>query len=200
MKKENGKRMDGLSFVELEEEIKKSEEYTRRLKDELTNRKIELFIEKHEKILSWIVAEFQITNCCQLSAKQAVTFLINDKKYLCNFQQSGIIFIEIDFNKWLGYLYDKESKKFYCHYHGSTSIRQEHDMFLKNNPNLFKSIETVETKKLEIFKKCEEYEDLIFETNYLLCLTFLLCAKKTFPRDIAKLIAQKIFFSFFLLS
>jgi len=73
-------------------------------------------------------------------------------------------------------------------------------MFLKNNPNLFKSIETVETKKLEIFKKCEEYEDLIFETNYLLCLTFLLCAKKTFPRDIAKLIAQKIFFSFFLLS
>jgi len=35
LKKENGKRMDGLSFVELEEEIKKSEEYTRRLKDEL---------------------------------------------------------------------------------------------------------------------------------------------------------------------
>lgn len=182
-----------MELAELKEEIKKSEEYTRRLKDELFNRKIKLDNEKQEKILSWIVAEFQITNCCHLSARQTATFLIGDKKYGCNF--GPMISIEIDAYKWVCYLYDKESKKFYCHYQGSTSIRQEHDMFLKNNPNLFESIKTVETKKLEIFKKYEEYEDLIFETNYLICLTFLLCTKKTFPRDIAKLIAQKILFA-----
>jgi len=71
--------------------------------------------------------------------------------------------------------------------------------FAERNQTLYEKLRAIDYNT--IVYKFRTYKQLIHTTNYLLCLTFLLCAKKTFCRDIAKLIAKKILFflfSFFL--
>ncbi len=52
----------------------------------------------------------------------------------------------------------------------------------------------------EMAKTYQKYGRLIFLANYMECITFLLC-RPPFPKDILKLIANKIlFFSFFVFS
>lgn len=73
--------------------------------------------------------------------------------------------------------------------------RDEYTNFQNNNPQLFALAEHLIAINDNIIKTYEKYHRLFFKTNYLLVLTFLLCTKKIFPRDISKLITQKIFFS-----
>ena len=71
--------------------------------------------------------------------------------------------------------------------------------FMRENRQLLADFKKIFPKKDAIKYKFVKYSHLFFSTNYLQCLTFLLCNsfQKIFCRDIEKLIAQKIFFIFF---
>jgi len=64
--------------------------------------------------------------------------------------------------------------------------------YMRNNPRLFKKLKHISVHKIAIIYKYEKYHNLLFRHNYLQCLTFLLCTKNIFCRDVAKLIVQKI--------
>lgn len=179
-----------LSFAELEEAIIKSEDYTNSLKKELLNRKIKLDNDKLAKISSWIIAEFSIKNCSAINYNNA-NFFVNDKKYSCDFGYPQNLDIKTNEYGWLFYKYGDESIT--PNLYRSNRL-EEHDKFLINNHELFDSIRIVTNQKQKIFEKYDKYYHLFFKTNYYLALTFLLCSKKIFCKDIAKLIAQKIFF------
>ena len=102
----------------------------------------------------------------------------------------------------LYYIYNPENKiiddpypedEYECDKNGN-SIYINATQYKNSNHEMFRELERI-LKNIDAIKNVyKKYYRLMFSTNYLQCLTFLLCAKKTFPRDIAKLIAHKILF------
>jgi len=107
----------------------------------------------------------------------------------------------------LYYIYNPENKiiddpypedEYECDKNGN-SIYINATQFKNSNHEMFRELERI-LKNIDAIKNVyKKYYRLMFSTNYLQCLTFLLCNsfQKTFCRDIEKLIAQKIFFWFF---
>jgi hypothetical protein len=156
---------------------------------------------RQTKIYNWIKKEFAIPELIDTNSKFGPTLNINNCFYRVDlYPNNGKIMIINDKRLHLYYVY--ENNKFIFN-SKITEISQEdinyHYTFMENNKRLFDIIKFIKDSGNEIYHKYHKYDRLFERTNYLLCLTFLLCnsKKKIFCRDIAKLIAQKIFFSFF---
>ncbi len=192
------KKKTKMELAELKAASKKAEEKARRLREELKVRFAKIKQDKETKLMSWILKEFGITNCCYITPWN-ITFCNEDKTKKFNvifrpFDNRVIINHphKIDETCNYDYQYIKNQFKPVTAFSPALYIKNC-NIFMENNPDLFNNIKNVEIQKLQLFAKYKTYYHLFFNTNYLLCLTFLLCAKKIFPRDIAKLIAQKIF-------
>ena len=191
------KKKTKMELAELKAASKKAEEKARRFREELKARFAKIRQDKDTKLKSWILKEFGITNCCYISPWN-ITFYNEDKTEKCK------VYFQA-FDNRVNVYPDKKVEINHCEYQyiknqftpvtafSPALYIKNCNIFMENNPDLFNNIKNVEIQKLQLFGKYKTYYHLFFNTNYLLCLTFLLCAKKIFPRDIAKLIAQKIF-------
>jgi len=88
--------------------------------------------------------------------------------------------------------------KYNYHYIPNDTNSLASKKFLNNNPHIHKIVKYLHDNKT-LFDHVTKYGNL-FQTNnyiynYLSALTFLLCAKKYFPRDIRNIIANKILFA-----
>ena len=84
----------------------------------------------------------------------------------------------------------------YCNEQISTS-HYTGQLFQNSHPKLFDEIVKILSMEKTLNSRYKKYHNLIYNTKYLNTITFLLC-RPPFPRDITKLIANKIlFFSFF---
>ena len=102
---------------------------------------------------------------------------------------------------------DNSVKCIECHEKIKCVIGDLHYCIFKNNENEIKILPHNNETRLapilhqfhEMAKTYHKYGYLIFLANYMECITFLLCTRfSLFPRDIRRIIANKIlFFSFF---
>jgi len=191
--------MNSLSLVELQKLGKETDEKAIAIRNEIQARLNKIRNEKHNKLCCMIKKKYGIKNLYSIS-ERCTGFRINNKIYYCHFVNNSYEFsIEIDSgkshydNEWLNYKYVNNNFLFNAKYMSQENI-DYHNNFINTNPKLFECIKIVETQKNKIFADYQKYYNLFFKTNYYLSLTFLLCTKKIFPRDIAKLIAHKILF------
>ena len=193
--------MDSLSLVELQKLGKETDEKANAIKNEIQARLNKIRNEKLRKLFYMIKKKYGIKNLYSIS-ERCTGFRINNKIYNCRFVNNSYEFsIEIDSgkgyydNEWLYYKYVNDNFEFDANCKLQENINY-HNNFINTNPKLFECIKIVETQKYKLFADYQKYYNLFFKTNYYLSLTFLLCTKKIFPRDISKLIAHKILFFF----
>ena len=193
--------MDSLSLVELQKLGKETDEKANAIRNEIHTRLNKIRNEKLRKLFYMIKKKYGIKNLYSIS-ERCTGFRINNKIYNCRFVNNSYEFsIEIDSgkgyydNEWLYYKYVNDNFEFDANCKLQENINY-HNNFINTNPKLFECIKIVETQKYKLFADYQKYYNLFFKTNYYLSLTFLLCTKKIFPRDISKLIAHKILFFF----
>lgn len=165
---------------------------------ELVRREDELNKYKHEKLISFIKHDFGLSHCINIGVwsisggSVSVTFSCLS---LSCWLQDNVFYVKYMIEPqnyiWRGFPYIyKKGKIFPKEKPGSNSAAN----LKMYNPEIFREIATIMKNKSAIYKKYEKYSRLIFCGYYLNIITFLLCSKKKFPHDIAKLITQKIFF------
>jgi hypothetical protein len=196
-KNENGKKkkmmseaiLIDLSFYELEKLVSVvNEEYNLR-KTKLKN----YYMDKFNKLM---ISRFNFPGCENIDIRRYDIIIKYGRYELFKLKITNVITFT-DLRKSDDYVYKFKSDKI-SHYRTYDSDeeydRDEYTNFQNNNSQLFALAKHLIAINDDIIKIYEKYHHLFFKTNYLLVLTFLLCTKNTFPRDISKLIAQKIFF------
>lgn len=194
-------RIRVLSLAELKILSKETEEKANAIQREIDERLIKMRKHKYNKLFYIMKKKYGIKNLYSIST-WSTCFRSGCTIYKCEFRKDCDEFsIEIDSgkgrydNEWLNYKTINNNFEF-----NALSKVQEnidyHNNFIKTNPQLFKCIKLVDSQKHKIFADYGKYYRLFFDTNYYIALTFLLCnsKEKIFCKDIAKLIAQKIFF------
>jgi len=182
--------MNDLSFYELEKLVSAvNEEYNLR-KVKLKN----YYMVKFNKLM---ISRFGFPGCENIDVRNYDIIIKYGRYELYKLKNSKVITFT-DLRNSDDYLYEFKLDK--VNHHRTFDSDEEYDQneytnFQKNHPQLFALAKHLIAINDKIIKEYEKYHRLFFKTNYLLVLTFLLCTKNIFPKDITKLIAQKIFFS-----
>jgi len=181
--------MNDLSFYELEKLVSV-------VNEEYNLRKVKLKNYYMVKFNQLLISRFGFPGCENIVVNN-YDIIINYGRYELYKLKNSKVITFTDLRNSDDYLYEFNLDKI-SHYRTYDSDeeydRDEYTNFQNNNSQLFALAKHLIAINDKIIKEYEKYHRLFFKTNYLLVLTFLLCTKKIFPRDISKLIAQKIFF------
>ena len=157
-----------------------------KVKNELSIRKDRLKKYNEDKLQGWMKREFNFLKSCDVGGFEFIV----DNTLIKIYKYNDINWTVTVCHPSCPHYY------WYCNEQISTS-HYTGQLFQNSHPILFDEIVKILSMEKTIYLRYKKYHDLIYNTKYLNTLTFLLCTKKLFPRDISKLIAQKIFFVFF---
>lgn len=182
--------MKKLKLNELERKYVETEKLLKEIYTEMHVRK-NLMLDCKQKMLDGIIQRiFNISYVCRLTFSNELKctidgFDFNIDKFPSKFS------IQVVKNNIIYYLYFNKENSFYATFLQSQAFITRHKATLRR---LLPIIEQYD----KIIRCIEKYGSLIFQSNYMECITFLLCNSKLsiFPRGVDIIIAKKILFFF----
>lgn len=180
--------MKKLKLDELERKYVETEKLLKEIDTEIHVRK-NLMLDCKQKMLDGIIQRiFNISYVCRLTFSNELKCTIDDLDININKYSHHIQVVK---NNYIYNLYYTNENVFYTAYKKSQAFITRHKATLNR---LLPIIEQYD----KIIRSIEKYGSLIYLSNYMECITFLLCNSKLyiFPRGVDIIIAKKILFFF----